>query len=97
MDAIRKMGGNLALPDMRKSSKVAHGGGFLDTLKKITAETDDQIKKADTQMQKLAVGKSNDLQEVVMATEKADLSFKLLVQVRNKLLEAYQEIMRMQV
>ncbi len=97
MDAIKKVGGNLALPEMGKSSKVAHSGGFLDTLKQFAAETDEQIKKADTQMQKLAVGKSNDLQAVVMATEKADLSFKLLVQVRNKLLEAYQEIMRMQV
>ncbi|MFZ0451505.1 MAG: flagellar hook-basal body complex protein FliE [Desulfatiglandaceae bacterium] len=97
MDAIKKLGGNLALPEIRKSSKIDHSGGFLDTLKQFAGETDEQIKKADNQMQKLAVGKSNDLQEVVMATEKADLSFKLLVQVRNKLLEAYQEIMRMQV
>lgn len=97
MEALKKVGGNLAPPQLGKSAKPSKSGGFLDTLKKFASETDEQIKEADTQMQKLAVGKSNDLQEVVMATEKADLSFKLLVQVRNKLLEAYQEIMRMQV
>jgi flagellar hook-basal body complex protein FliE len=97
MDAIKKVGGNLALSEIGKNSKMGHGGTFLDTLKQFAGETDERIKNADTQMQNLAVGKSNDLQKVVVSTEKADLSFRLLVQVRNKLLDAYQQIMSMQV
>jgi flagellar hook-basal body complex protein FliE len=57
----------------------------------------EELQQADGKMEEFAVGKRSDLHEVVVATEKADISFKLLLQVRNKLLEAYQEIMRMQV
>ena len=38
-----------------------------------------------------------DLQETMIALEKADVSFRLMMQIRNKVLDAYQEIMRMQV
>lgn len=44
----------------------------------------------------LAAGKG-DLQEVVVAVQRADVAFQLVVQIRNKLLEAYQEVMRMPV
>ena len=44
----------------------------------------------------LASGQAPDLHSVTIAAEKATLSFQLAVQVRNKALEAYQEIMRMQ-
>ena len=45
----------------------------------------------------LAIGKGPELHQVMVALEKADISFRLATQVRNKLLSAYQEIMRMQV
>jgi flagellar hook-basal body complex protein FliE len=41
-------------------------------------------------------GESQDLHTTVIAMQKADLSFQLMMQVRNKIVEAYQEIMRMQ-
>lgn len=47
-------------------------------------------------LQELAAGGSVSLHEVMMRTEEARLSFNLLVQVRNRVLEAYQEVMRMQ-
>lgn len=40
---------------------------------------------------------TGDLQEVMVAMEKADITFEFMMQIRNKALEAYQEIMRMQV
>ena len=86
-----------SLPDAQKSQSTKRGTGFADTLKHFAADVNDQLQKADGQMKEFAVGKKSDLQDVVVASEKADLSFKLLLQVRNKLLEAYQEIMRMQV
>ena len=45
----------------------------------------------------LAAGKTTDIHNVMIATEKASLAIQLTVQVRNKVVEAYQEIMRMQV
>lgn len=57
----------------------------------------DKLISADSDMQKLAVGEAQSLHEVMINLEEARLSFQLLVQVRNRLLEAYQEVMRMQV
>lgn len=56
-----------------------------------------QILEADTQVRKLAVGEAVNLHQVMMALEKAKLSFELVTQVRNKLLDAYQDVMRMQI
>jgi len=45
----------------------------------------------------MVTGESRDLHEVMLAVEKANISFQFLTQVRNKALDAYQEIMKMQV
>lgn len=52
---------------------------------------------ADNLSTQLALGEIDDVAAVMIAAEKASLSWQLLQQVRNKLLEAFQEIMRMQV
>ena len=48
-------------------------------------------------MEKLATGETKNIPEVMVAAEKADIALKLMVQVRNKMIDAYQEIMKMQV
>lgn len=48
-------------------------------------------------LQDLAAGKTDNLHHVMMSLEDAKLSLQMLVQVRNKLLEGYQEVLRMQV
>ena len=53
-------------------------------------------KSADIKMQKVATGESNNISEVMIAAEKADIALKLMMSVRNKMIDAYQEIMRMQ-
>lgn len=45
----------------------------------------------------IARGESVDIHQAIIAGEKAGLSFRLMMQVRNKLIDAYQEILRMQV
>lgn len=72
------------------------GKNFGDTLKTFCRQVDDQMTEANQKTEEFAVGKNYDLHEVIIATEKADLSFRLLNQIRNKVLDAYQEIMRMQ-
>lgn len=57
----------------------------------------EQQTEAHQAIEDLSLGKELDLHQVLISLEKADLSFRYLAQVRNKLVQAYQEIMRMQV
>ena len=52
---------------------------------------------ADALMTQLATGETQDLHRVMIAVEEVNLALQLTLQIRNKMLEAYQEIMRMQV
>ncbi len=52
---------------------------------------------ADRAIKELVAGRNKNIHETMLAIEKADMSFKLAMQVRNKVIEAYKEIMRMQV
>ncbi|MDL1971650.1 MAG: flagellar hook-basal body complex protein FliE [Deltaproteobacteria bacterium] len=69
---------------------------FKDIFKKYLRDVDRQQKAAESAINQFLAGKM-DVHQVMIALEKADLSFRLLMKIRNKLLEAYQEIMRMQV
>ncbi|MCA9212368.1 MAG: flagellar hook-basal body complex protein FliE [Planctomycetales bacterium] len=53
--------------------------------------------KADAAIQDLATGKSDNVHGAVLAMVEADMSFRMTLEIRNRLTEAYQEIMRMQV
>jgi flagellar hook-basal body complex protein FliE len=70
---------------------------FADSLKEAVQSVNTLQKDADVMSQKLATGETKNIPEVMLAVEKADIALKLMVQVRNKMIEAYQEIMRMQV
>jgi flagellar hook-basal body complex protein FliE len=70
---------------------------FADTLKDAVNNVNEVQKTADVKMQELATGKNHNIPEVMIAAEKADISLKLMTSVRNKIIEAYQEIMKMQV
>src|SRR5690242_16642602 len=71
--------------------------GFGDLLGKMVGKVNQLQQNADSNIQALATGESKGLHEVMLAVEKASVSFQLLTQVRNKAVEAYQEIMRMPV
>jgi flagellar hook-basal body complex protein FliE len=53
--------------------------------------------EAETAVQQYTVGQAQNLHDTMIAVEKADISLRLLMQVRNKAVEAYQEIMRLQI
>jgi flagellar hook-basal body complex protein FliE len=61
------------------------------------ASVNQSVTDADTQVRHLAAGDATNLHQVMISLEKAKLSFEMALQVRNKLLDAYQEIMRMQI
>ncbi|MGD8560457.1 MAG: flagellar hook-basal body complex protein FliE [Gammaproteobacteria bacterium] len=75
----------------------ADGGEFSKLFAAEMQELNQQILTSESNLEKLATGEINNLHEVMMSLEKAKLSFELTLQVRNKLLEGYQEIMRMQI
>ena len=72
-------------------------GGFGDVLKQAVTEINQLQNSADKAITGVQLGQSGSIHEAMIALEKADISFRAMMQVRNKILEAYQEIMRMQV
>ena len=84
--------------DLKEPSvSKADEGSFADTLKNAVNKVNDLQKDADIKMQKLATGESKNIPQVMIATEKADIALRLMVQVRNKIISAYNDIMKMQV
>ena len=69
----------------------------LKALKNYVNNAEQSQKLADASVTDLLAGNNQDLTSVVSAVSKADMSFKLLVGVRNKLIEAYKQTMNMQV
>ncbi len=80
----------------RTESGQKTDGGFKDLLGKIVSETNDLQVGADKAVHDLAAGNTGNVQDVMLAMAKADISFQMMLQVRNKLVDAYQEVMRMQ-
>jgi len=71
--------------------------GFDDTLKDLIRETDELQKDSEQVLDDFTSGKVEDVHQVMVAMSRADLSFRMMLEVRNKLVEAYQEVMRAQV
>ena len=76
-------------------STIADGAGKF--FKELVGKVNDMSQQSDQAIQKLATGENRNLHETMIAVEKASVSFLFMSQVRNKALEAYQEIMRMPV
>lgn len=73
------------------------GPTFLQWFDHQVSATDQKIKAADQSVQNVILGKTDNLHRVMMDIEAARMSLDLVVQVRNRVVEAYQELMRMQV
>lgn len=71
------------------------GVDFKEILQNSINQINDMNDKADQAIEKLATGEIQDMHQVMIAIEKADLTFKTMMQIRNKLLDAYQEVMKM--
>jgi flagellar hook-basal body complex protein FliE len=84
----------LPSPSMPKSQPA--GTSFGKLLNEAIQQVNDVEKTSQGELQKY-LGNEADLHSVMIALEKADLSFQLMMQVRNKIVQAYQEIMRSQV
>ena len=77
--------------------EASSGASFSELLHNALTEVDNLQKISGVSSTKLTTGEITDLHSVMIAGEKANLALQLTVQVRNKVIEAYQEVMRMQV
>jgi len=74
----------------------AEGMNFGDVLKSAVHSVDQVNDSAASQVSNLLQGGNSDVNSVMIAVEKADVSFQLMMQVRNKIVSAYQDIEKMQ-
>lgn len=81
-------------PSARGSETARTFSGWLDHQLRVTNQ---DIVSADDAVRRLAVGEPVNLHQVMVQLERAKLQLELVLQVRNKLLDAYQDLMRMQI
>lgn len=86
------------IPDVASggSAGTAGASGFLDSLKSAIGKVNDTQLEAGRAVDALMTGDTQDLHRTMVALQQADVSFQLMMQVRNKLVSAYEEIQRMQ-
>ena len=95
---IGNLAPNLTMPEVRRpATSERSGGGFGDVLKDAISTVNDLQKQSDQSIQNLISGENKDIHSTLIAVQKADLSFQTMMQVRNKIVAAYQEIMKSQV
>lgn len=94
MTPVSMHAANYAAEAGTAEKKVTGFGQYLSDALKKTNDLQNEAKKMDMA---LAAGQIDDISQVVVASEKANVALQLTMQVRNKAVEAYQEIMRMQV
>ncbi len=98
--AIGQINPNLQLPEIGKARELVKdrdSSSFGSVLKDAISTVNDLQQQSDHEIQKLMTGETQDLHTTMIAVQKADLSFQMMMQVRNKIVQAYQEIMRTQV
>ncbi|MDA8210598.1 MAG: flagellar hook-basal body complex protein FliE [Clostridia bacterium] len=86
----------LQIPETVSKIKYAEDAGFGGLLNKAIDKLNQTEIKADEVTQKFLVGEIQDIHQVTIALQEAKLTMQLAVEVRNKIVEAYQEISRMQ-
>lgn len=86
---------DLASPADLQPARVDAGFGALMT--QGIQSVNEQLAVSQVDLQKLATGQAENLHEVMIRLEESRISFQLMMQVRARLLEAYQDIMKMQV
>lgn len=89
---------NIPLPDSAISTSHVAGpnGKFQEALEDAIFRVDQQRQDSKAGVDRFLNGEGGELHQIALASQRADLSFEMFLQVRNKVVNAYQEIMRMQ-
>lgn len=73
------------------------GKSFSDILIRAVGSVDETMKESDQNVQDFVAGKTDNVHDVMISMQRAQLSFQMMVEIRNKAIEAYHEISRMQI
>ena len=95
MNGLNPTGNRLS--PLEQFGRREEAAGFKESLAQTVREIDGLQKEANQAIETMAAGEPKDVHEVMIAMEKAGISLRLMVQVRNKIMTAYEEIMRLQV
>ena len=81
----------------QKTGKAGKAGGpsFDETLKGFLKDVNEMQNKADESIQKMAAGEITDVHQVMTSVEEAGVAFNMMMEIRNRVMDAYQEVMRM--
>ena len=78
-------------------ASAAPSGGFMNSLQSAISKANDIQIQADQATEALMTGQTQNIHQTMVALQEADVSFQLMMQIRNKILTAYEEIQRMQI
>lgn len=84
-------------PEIAEQTTATNGQSFAHLLIDSVSRTNDQLLAADDALQQLASGHATSLHHTMLTLEEAKLSFQFLEQVRNRIMSAYQDILREQI
>jgi flagellar hook-basal body complex protein FliE len=93
---VSSIGGAQIAEAIRLPGQSGKPGEFMKVLEKAIGAVEQPRSDASQQVQKFLSGENEEVHSVALATEKAELVFDLGLQVRNKVVDAYQEVMKMQ-
>jgi flagellar hook-basal body complex protein FliE len=100
-DAVSRVRGGESRPaaDVERPAERTIGGpsDFGDALESTLNRVDASVRDSDRLVDELASGKVDDFHEVALRLKQSELSFRFAMEVRNKLVDAYREVMRMSV
>ena len=86
-----------AKPTLKQATPKSAGKEIVSNFSKMFDKVNEQQQVADKKIENLAAGKNKDVAGTMIAMEKADVSMRMLMAVRNKVVSAYEEVMRMQI
>lgn len=92
---IKGINNTINMKDINKNEKEKHS--FRELLVEELQKVNSLQKNSEYLNNKLILGEVENIHQVMIAAEKADLALQLTLQIRNKILDAYNEIMRMQI
>jgi flagellar hook-basal body complex protein FliE len=95
IDRLPGKSGDVAQPSALPAATPADSSSFSSLLGKMVSEVNAQQQSSAQSVNALQSGANVPLHQAVISMEEASVSFQLMVEVRNRLLESYQEIMRM--
>lgn len=93
ISGANNLGQNLGVSGTPASS--GSGTDFVQTLQETMQKVDGLQTEAEKQVEGMVTGQGADVHSAMIAVEKADLSFQLMMQIRNKIVDAYQQISQM--